>query len=264
MTPLFLLAALLYLIAAASFTAHLLGRREALLRIGRLALAAALLAHLGFIGLQCVHGMNPLRDVRGALDLSGWLLGVGALLVSMQPRFVVVGLVAAPVSLGLLVVSRLTPAGALAVTSGGATLLGRLHIALVAAGVAIFGVAAAVATIYLIQESALKSKRVSALYRKAPPLAALDDTGRRLISVGFPIFTLAVASGLVWMSRLPGVGIRPEHALAGITWSIFAALILARVTVGWRGRRAALLTLAAFALVVVVLLFYMGRRMLGG
>ena len=56
---------------------------------------------------------------------------------------------------------------------------------------------------------------------------------------------------------------RPEHALAGITWTIFAALILARVTVGWRGRRAALLTVAGFMVVVAVLVIYMGRRMLG-
>lgn len=263
MTPLFLLAGLLYLVAAAAFAAHLWGRREPLLRVGRLALAAALLVHLGFIGAQCVRGMNPLRDVRGALDLSSWLLALGAALTVTRSRYVIIGLTVAPVSLGLLVVSRITPAGALA-GAGGASLLGRVHIALAAAGVAIFGIAAAVATIYLLQESALKSKRVSSLYRRTPALSSLDDAGRRLIMIGFPVFTLAVVSGIVWVSRLPGIGLRAEHAVAGLTWSIFAALILARVTVGMRGRRAALLTVVGFLAVVAVLLVYMGRRMAGG
>jgi len=263
MTPLFLIAALFYVVAASAFAAHLLGRHPSMLRLGRLALGAALLGHLGFIGLQCLHGMNPLRDVRGALDLSSWLLAVGALLISVRSRFAVVGLVAAPISLGLLVVSRLTPAGAL-VSPGSATLLGKAHIALVAAGVAIFGIAAAVAAIYLLQEAALRSKRVGALYRRTPSLTSLDDAGRRLILVGFPIFTFAVVSGLVWVTRRPGIGLRPEHAVAGLTWAIFAALILARVTMGWRGRRAAMLTVLGFLAVVGVLLIYMGRRVLGG
>jgi ABC-type uncharacterized transport system permease subunit len=262
MNPLFVVAVFLYLAAASAFAACLLGRREGALRLGRFALAAALLVHLGFIGVQCAQGMNPLRDVRGALDLSGWLLGVGALLTSARSRYAVVGLVAAPVALGLLVVSRLTPAGAMAVS--GATVLGRVHIALATAGVAVFGIAAAVAAIYLVQEAALRSKRVGAVYRRAPSLTSLDDAGRRLIMIGFPIFTLAVATGLLWVSRLPGVGIRPEHAVAGLTWTAFATLILARVTVGWRGRRAAVLTLVGFAAVVAVLLIYMVRRMLGG
>jgi ABC-type uncharacterized transport system permease subunit len=264
MTVLFVLAAAFYLLAASAFTSHLLGRREGALRLGRLALAAALLAHLGFIGVQWMSGMAPLADVRGALNLSGWLLGVGALLISVRSRFAIIGLVAAPVSLGLLIVSRLTPAGAIVSSAKVATVLGRVHIALVAAGVAIFGIAAAVAGIYLLQEGALRSKRVGALYRRTPPLASLDDAGRQLILIGFPIFTLAVVTGIIWGTRLPSVGIRPEYGLAAVTWTIFAGLILSRITVGWRGRRAALLTVTGFAVVMAVLLVFTGRRMLGG
>jgi ABC-type uncharacterized transport system permease subunit len=266
MSAFFLGTAALYALASAVFIAYLFGRRDAVLKLARVALAAALAAHLAFIGFQCTRGMNPLRDVHGALGLSGWLLGVGYLLTTLRSRFAVIGAVVAPLSLALLVGARLTPGGA--VVPGierSAQLLGRVHIALSAAGVAVFGIAAAVALLYLLQESALKSKRVGTMFRRAPALASLDVAGRRLIMVGFPVFTLAVVSGLVWTARLPLAGsFRPEHAIAALTWTIFAALIVARVTVGLRGRRAALITLLGFAATVAVLLVYVARRLLGG
>lgn len=265
MTPLFLASAALYGLSTAALLLHVFGRREGMLRVGRWSLALALLAHLGFIGWQCMRGMNPLRDIHGALGLSGWLLALGYLICTVRSRFAVIGALIAPASLALLTASRLTPAGPTVLAAARAGALGRVHIALAACGVAVFGIAAAVAVIYLLQEAALKSRRVRPLYRHTPSLSSLDRAGRRLILVGFPIFTLAVMSGLMWITRLPGAGgLRVEHAISGATWTIFAGLILARVTVGLRGRGAALLTIIGFVAVLAVLLVYTSRRMLGG
>jgi ABC-type uncharacterized transport system permease subunit len=121
-----------------------------------------------------------------------------------------------------------------------------------------------VAVIYLFQEAALKNKRLGTLFRRSPPLSALDTAGRRLIMIGFPIFTLAVIIGFVWFSHLPGGdGLRPEHLISALTWFIFGLLIMARLTMGWRGRRAAWMTVIGFATMLAVLLIYMSRRMLG-
>jgi ABC-type uncharacterized transport system permease subunit len=164
----------------------------------------------------------------------------------------------------LLISARLTPQQ-LSVDGAAASILGRLHIALSALGVAAFGLAAAVAVIYLFQEAAIKNKRIGTLFRRSPPLATLDDVGRRLILIGYPIFTLAVIIGFVWFSQLPGgAGLRLEHIIAVLTWLIFGLLIMTRLTVGWRGRRAAWMTLIGFLALLVVLLIYMSRRMLGG
>ena len=56
-----------------------------------------------------------------------------------------------------------------------------------------------------------------------------------------------------------GMPLAPE---AGIVWLIFAVLIGGRLTVGLRGRSAALLTLAGFGFTAVVLLIYVGRRVI--
>lgn len=266
MTPLFYVAALLYAAASLLFLVYLFGRGEERLRQARWLLCAALVAHLAMIGALCTRGLNPLRDLRGALSLSAWLLGVGYLGATMRGRLAALGAFIAPLSLALLASARLTPQSTPAAgTASGLGHLGELHLALVALGVAAFGLAAAVAGVYLLQETALKRKRLGTLFRRSPPLAALDQAGRTLVLVGFPVYTLAVGTGVIWLARLPGhSGLRPEHALAGITWMLFALVIVARWTVGWRGRSAAWATVAGFLATVLVLLLYFGRRVFGG
>jgi len=82
--------------------------------------------------------------------------------------------------------------------------------------------------------------------------------------VGFPIYTMAVLTGILWMYRLPSEGFRIEYLLAGVIWAIFCALIVMRVTVGVSGRRAAVLTLVGFAVTALVLFVYVGRRLAAG
>jgi ABC-type uncharacterized transport system permease subunit len=48
-----------------------------------------------------------------------------------------------------------------------------------------------------------------------------------------------------------------------VTWIFYAVLLIVRQTYGWRGRRAARLTLAGFAAALIVLLIYLVRRMAG-
>jgi ABC-type uncharacterized transport system permease subunit len=54
---------------------------------------------------------------------------------------------------------------------------------------------------------------------------------------------------------------RLEYPLAAVTWFAFAGLLVARSVYGWRGRRAAKLTLTGFAAAILVLAIYLLRRM---
>lgn len=265
---LFLITASLYSLAWLLYLSTLGGRGEGNLRLARWAVVGALAVHLGMIGWGCLHQLNPLRDLRGGMGLTAWLVAAGYLVTTWRrPLGGVLGAFVLPVTLVLLVVARLTPQSTAAGAGAAQTtkMLGEAHIALSALGVATFGLAAAVALLYIVQERALKQKRLGTLFRRIPPLRVLDTLGRRLILVGFPVFTLAVITGVVWMTRLPErPGLRIEYLVSGITWVIFGAMILLRVTIGLRGRRAAWLTVAGFAAAVVVLLIYLSRRVMGG
>ncbi len=235
-------------------------------RVRPLALAlvgAAFVAHgvdIGWRGTQHVH---PAQSVREALGLLSFIVTGGYLLASARYRLTLGGVAVMPVSLILLVAARLTPAGG---PPDDLSVLGRIHISLATLGVGVFALASALSVIYLAEERALKRKRFDALAFKdrGAPLEALDRLTHRLIWVGFPIFTLAIGLGAVWVSRLGESLDRPEYPLAIVTWAFYAAVLVARQAYGWRGRRAARLTLAGFAAALLVLLIYLVRRMASG
>jgi len=63
----------------------------------------------------------------------------------------------------------------------------------------------------------------------------------------FPLWTFAVIAGAIWAESAWGRywGWDPKETWAFITWVAYAAYLHARVTVGWRGRKAAWLCLFA-------------------
>ena len=82
---------------------------------------------------------------------------------------------------------------------------------------------------------------------KLPSLEVLDQLSYRLVAFVFPLWTFAVIAGAVWAEAAWGRywGWDPKETWAFITWVAYAAYLHARVTVGWRGRKAAWLCLFA-------------------
>ena len=83
---------------------------------------------------------------------------------------------------------------------------------------------------------------------RLPPAASLDRLAYRTIAFAFPIWTFAVIAGAIWAEEAWGRywGWDPKETWSFITWTVFAAYLHARATVGWRGRRAAVLALVGF------------------
>ena len=265
-SPAFWVAAIAYAAAAAVLLAVLAGRTK--LRTLALALVGvAWLAHGADIGWRGTEHVHPAESVREALGFLAWIITGGYLLASARYRLTLGGVVVMPVSLILLLLARLTPEGGSAPegsTPEDVSLLGRVHISLATIGVAVFAVASVLSAIYLAEDRALKAKKLDGpvFADRGAPLEALDRLSHRLIWLGFPIFTVALVLGAVWTARLgEGVG-RIEYVLAAVTWIAFATLLVARQIYGWRGRRAARLTLQGFACALAVLLIYLVRRII--
>ena len=258
-SPAFWVAVVAYTAASAALLVVLGGhQRWRGIAIGLVALA--FVAHgvdIGWRGTQHVH---PAQSVREAIGFLAFIVTGGYLLASARYRLTIGGAVVMPVSLMLLLAARLTPAGA---ATEDLSALGRIHISLATIGVGVFALASALSAIYLVEERALKKKKFDALAfkDKGAPLEALDRLSHRLIWVGFPIFTIALGLGAVWVSKLGESLDRPEYPLAVVTWGAFAALLIGRQAYGWRGKRAAKLTMIGFAAALAVLGIYLVRRM---
>jgi len=271
MPPLFPATLALYAVASTLFLAHLVTNRagavpapgkplDPLARGARWALLLAFLSHAADIGWLGVHGLHPGSNAREALSFAAWLTCGIYLLLSLRRPVPVVGALVVPGTLVLDVAARLSPdPGARA----GGSLLGSVHITLALFGLALFLVAAGGSVVYLVVERRLK-KHKRAVVRGGPSLEALDRLNWRCISIGFPMLTVAMVTGAVWAARIPGVGVfTPQYAIAAVAWLLYAGLLLLRVTAGWRGRRAALVTLAGFATAMTVMLMYFVRGVAG-
>lgn len=123
-------------------------------------------------------------------------------------------------------------------------------------GFLIFAIAAVASAIAIVQENRLKTKRLSILKgSRLPSLKKLESIAHRALVIGFPIYSVGVCLGAVWFARLGSATINRHQVMATVSWILYAATLHARLSIGLQGRRAAVLTLAAFvtALFVVVL-----------
>ena len=109
----------------------------------------------------------------------------------------------------------------------------------------VFLLANVIAATYLILEKYGDNRPAWAV--KIPSLDVLDLLSYRLIAFVFPLWTFAVIAGAIWAESAWGRywGWDPKETWAFITWVGYAAYLHARVTVGWKGRKAAWLCLIA-------------------
>ena len=256
MSPLFPLTLALYAVACALYLSHFASPGESMAKMARAALIAAFAAHAVDIGVLCVHGLHPFVNARESFAFAAWLTVGAYLLLSLRFRVPILGALIVPVTIVLLVAARVLPSPA----GPAVGLLQGLHIGLATAGVALFAVAAGGAALFLMAEWQLKQHKPGKALRKGPSLDTLDKINRASILLGFPLFTVAMVLGALLAVHRPDGGahrlLQPAYLLSTVTWGLYAALVVARVTGGWRGRRAALVTLAGFGAAVCVLLIY--------
>jgi cytochrome c-type biogenesis protein CcsB len=136
-----------------------------------------------------------------------------------------------------------------------------IHTVLAFLGNAAFALAFGIGFMYLVQEHYVKSKRLGGLFERLPSLQILDEINYRLITIGFPLLTLAIITGILWAESAWGSywNWDPREVWSLITWFIYAIVLHARLIAGWRGKRAALLSIIGF---LTILIAFFGIKLL--
>jgi ABC-type uncharacterized transport system permease subunit len=124
-----------------------------------------------------------------------------------------------------------------------------VHIVLVLLGLAALLLAAIASLVYLFQERELKRKRPRKSYYRLPALGTLDELISQAMAVGFVLITLAVIAGSTWgfIELKSGWLGEPKIVISFITWGVYMALVFLRTVAGWRGRKAAIMTVTVSA-----------------
>lgn len=111
----------------------------------------------------------------------------------------------------------------------------------------IFLLSNTVAATYLWLDRMESKGERSAFAKRLPTLEVLDQLSYRLVALVFPLWTFAIIAGAIWAEAAWGRywGWDPKETWSFITWILYAAYLHARVTAGWKGKRAAWLSLIA-------------------
>ena len=85
----------------------------------------------------------------------------------------------------------------------------------------------------------------------------LDDISHKIITFGFLFLTLGIISGSIWANSAWGTywSWDPKETWSLITWVIYAIYLHARLRRGWKGRKAAWLSVIGF---IAMLFTYFG------
>jgi len=211
------------------------------------------LCHTIALGLQLQSGV-PFSSPKEAISFFSWALVLIFFWVELKYRVYVMGSLILPMAFLSLISAATLPLDNHPVdpTLKG-TLLG-VHTTLSLLGIVAFAIAAVAGIMYLVQERFLKSKQFGPLYYKLPALGLLDQWNKTALYWGIPLLTLGIITGALWSQYALGFfwsgSIKQFLAIAA--WFFYVIVFQGRVTVGWRARRAALLSIIGFVAIIFI------------
>lgn len=250
-------AGMLYAVAITMLASRL--RNDEFAPAGR---RTPLMFALGAVLLHIGHHWVVNRAIGGpdlgffaALSLVGLGMAMVTILVGWFRPVETVGVVAFPIAAVLLMsdhfLGRPTPSQAAhtwQITS---------HVVVALLAYATLSIAALVAVMLAVQESALRNHRAGRMFGVFPPLTLVEGLLFQLIGAGFVLLSLTLVSGALFVEDLFTQKLSHKTVLSIAAWLVFGTLLLGRWRWGWRGRRAARMTLAGMAL---LLLAFVGSK----
>lgn len=254
----FKIAVVLYLGASVGYLIFLLISSASRATIGFGCVIAGFVAHsLSILHRAIFSGFFPLATAFDSLSFFAWLVIAIFLMLRYREPSPMFGSFAAPMAAVMMLY------GYTLSYQVGKPLLPVLkswwlpiHVTLALAGHAIFAMMAIGGLMYLLQERLIKTKRIGRFYRLLPSLQTLDTINRHGLPLGFFLLTLGIISGALWAGSAWGVywSWDPKETWSLVTWFAYAAMVHQRVVLGWRGKRAALLAIFGFGLVMFTFL----------
>jgi len=246
-TTLVLAASLTYLLATVVYGVYLLRFDERLSSTGLALMGLGLALTGSAAAVRIAQGQFLFHLYEGFLILT---LGLGAAYfgLALRKKVTLAGAIVAPIITMLTYSLHVFHAESGTVLSEEVAVITPIHIAASFVGFAILGVSAGASVLIIIQEYRLKKKRISLSYAgRLPSLSSLEQFAHRTLIAGFPIYSVGMALGAVWFARSAAPTVTRHLIMASFSWLLYALLVHARITTGLRGRRAAVLTLSAFA-----------------
>lgn len=243
-------AAALYLAAGLGALLGIVLPSPRMVRGSAWGLALGALVHAAaFATLHRVQPTPQLTELAPALSLMAWMAVLFLLLLMWRARLAGLAALAGPVAFlaAFFAALRLPHRSDEGLTTAGSW--PHAHVLLASGGLALLGLAGLAGVFFLIESRRLKSHRPLGRRVRLPTLEALDRVNVVALAVGFPLLTLGVITGMMWLEADQGrfwTG-TPHETWSLVAWAIYAILVFARFGRHQGARQAAASAVAGFA-----------------
>ncbi|MCP3922098.1 MAG: cytochrome c biogenesis protein CcsA [Desulfobacterales bacterium] len=244
---------LTYILSSVSYILFLFVQKERYSKIGYYLLCLSFVMHstVIFIGFH-ETGHIPAYNLRGAIMIASWSISLVYIVLKFRYELKILGTLSVPLACILFLIATQLPATEQFINPSYKSIWVFIHITAMFAGEGAFALACCCALLFLIQEHAIKNKMHGFFFKRLPSLELLDSTCNTCINVGFAIITLGFITGLVFAKMTWGqfISMDPKEILSAITWLTYAVLIHGRLTMGWKGRKSAIMAIIGFLLII--------------
>jgi len=255
-------ATALYAIGLLHALVTVLRRESTLFRPSLAAFVVASILHwVSIIDRWFAVGHFPVDNFFESVSLCAFLMALVYLYAFWRHEFASLAVLAFPLVfiMALLAATEAPVAGWTDTRVRGAWLL--LHVGLVLVGYAALFLTAGASVFYLVEERRLKRKELGG-FKRLPPLGTLDEMITRSMGIGFALLTVATLIGATWAYVESGtrwIG-DPKIAISLLTWALCLVMVFLRNSAGWRGRKAALMSLTVLGASALTWAAHVGLR----
>ena len=256
----FNLTLICYLAASIGYFIFLIHRKHWVSLASMGAVGSGLLAQTIFIVLRSIEtGHGPYTDSFEVAVFCSWLIVGVYLFLHWHYKIKDLGAFAVPLVFLILLNAAFLSQEGLKESKSELHLWLTLHRSLSIVGYATFTMAFVVGVMYLIQENQLKNKKLGMMYFRMPSLEILDNLNFKVITIGFPLFTLGFMTGTLSSLEL-GVSVFQWDMVKTwplvLSWVIYCGIFFGRMLVGWRGKRAAVGSILGFVSIVFTFILH--------
>jgi cytochrome c-type biogenesis protein CcsB len=242
------------IIATAGFIIYVINQNKLIYKWSYRILLLGFIAHTLFLLQQYIHlGAAPVITLKSAFGFFSWSMIGAYLIFHLKFKLRVFGSFIVPLATFFMITSFSIPGQQLfTIKPAFQNFWLIIHISTIFIGNGFFAITFISGIVYLMQEYQIKRKNIGPIYNRLPSLETLDSINHRSLIYGFPFLTAGIITGAVFAQHLLGSYWRwdPKEVWTLITWLLYAALLHERLAVGWRGRRAAVLSIVAFLILL--------------
>jgi cytochrome c-type biogenesis protein CcsB len=266
---LFGISMFVYFFSMVLYVSYLAFRSETLGKVATFTLLAGVIIETAAIFLRWYEsyqlgiGRAPLTNLYESLVFFAWTISIVYLLMERKFGIKTAGAFVTPFPFIIMAYASLNPNEIQPLIPALQSNWLISHVVTCFVGYAAFAVSFGVSFLYLFKVNAENkpARKREGVLGYLPVSDLLDEVGYKTIAIGFPLLTIGIITGAFWANVAWGTywSWDPKETWSLIVWLIYAAYLHARITKGWRGKKAAVLSMVGFSATIFC---YLGVNLL--